>query len=149
MSTNHTTNYDLCQWEATDQVLRTDFNEDNARIDAALESLKTAISLRGNCKVLYGSYKGNNKFGSLNPTSLTFSSQPLLVIIFDTGFGGYMFLPYGAENTFMHYFDNAGIQDIHVAWSDKTVSWWGNNTLSQANDAARNYRYIALVAIDA
>ena len=31
MSTNHTTNYDLCQWEATDQVLRTDFNQDNAR----------------------------------------------------------------------------------------------------------------------
>ena len=36
MSTNHTTNYDLCQWEATDQVLRTDFNQDNAKIDAAL-----------------------------------------------------------------------------------------------------------------
>ena len=36
MSTNHTTNYDLCQWEATDQVLHTDFNADNAKIDAAL-----------------------------------------------------------------------------------------------------------------
>ena len=36
MSTNHTANYDLCQWEATDQVLRTDFNADNAKLDAAL-----------------------------------------------------------------------------------------------------------------
>ena len=36
MSTNHTANYNLCQWEATDQVLRTDFNQDNAKIDAAL-----------------------------------------------------------------------------------------------------------------
>ena len=39
MSTNHTANYDLCQWEATDQVLRTDFNQDNAKLDAALKSL--------------------------------------------------------------------------------------------------------------
>ena len=37
MSTNHTTNYNLNQWEATDKVLRTEFNEDNAKIDAALK----------------------------------------------------------------------------------------------------------------
>lgn len=36
MSTNHTPNYNLCQWEATDQVLRSDFNQDNDKIDAAL-----------------------------------------------------------------------------------------------------------------
>jgi len=36
MSTNHTTNYNLCQWEAEDQVKRTDFNTDNAKLDAAL-----------------------------------------------------------------------------------------------------------------
>lgn len=41
MSTNHTANYDLCQWEATDQVLHTDFNEDNAKIEAALAQLET------------------------------------------------------------------------------------------------------------
>lgn len=39
MSTNHTENYDLCQWLATDPVLRTDFNSDNAKIDAALTTL--------------------------------------------------------------------------------------------------------------
>ena len=43
MSTNHTTNYDLCQWEATDQVLRTDFNQDNAKSDAALKINADAI----------------------------------------------------------------------------------------------------------
>ena len=36
MAANQTTNYQLNQWEATDQVLRTDFNADNAKIDAAL-----------------------------------------------------------------------------------------------------------------
>ena len=45
MSTNHTANYNLCQWEATDQVLRTDFNQDNAKIDAALKELSLANSV--------------------------------------------------------------------------------------------------------
>lgn len=36
MSTNHTPNYALSQWQAADQVLRTDFNEDNLKIDTAL-----------------------------------------------------------------------------------------------------------------
>ena len=36
MATNQTTNYQLNQWEPTDQVLRTDFNADNAKIDIAL-----------------------------------------------------------------------------------------------------------------
>ena len=32
MATNYTTNYDLCQWEPTDPVIRTDFNADNAKL---------------------------------------------------------------------------------------------------------------------
>ena len=37
MAANQTENYGLNQWLATDQVVRTDFNADNAKIDAALE----------------------------------------------------------------------------------------------------------------
>ena len=39
MAANQTTNYQLNQWEATDQILRTDFNADNAKVDAALAGL--------------------------------------------------------------------------------------------------------------
>ena len=53
MASNHTTNYNLNQWEATDKVLRTDFNEDNAKIDAALKghadgiaALETAVAAK-------------------------------------------------------------------------------------------------------
>ena len=42
MASNHTTNFELCQWQADDQVKRTDFNEDNAKIDAALSALGKA-----------------------------------------------------------------------------------------------------------
>ena len=44
MSTNHTPNFNLSQWEAGDKVLRTDFNADNAKIDAALAGLNTDLS---------------------------------------------------------------------------------------------------------
>ena len=36
MASNYTTNYGLCQWEATDQFVRSEFNQDNQKIDAAL-----------------------------------------------------------------------------------------------------------------
>ena len=38
-----TQHYQLNQWAADDQVLRTDFNADNAKIDAALAQ-------KGNCQ---------------------------------------------------------------------------------------------------
>ena len=44
MASNHTTNYQLCQWQADDQVKRTDFNEDNAKIDAALNDLSGGLA---------------------------------------------------------------------------------------------------------
>ena len=39
MASSYTSSYQLCQWEATDKVLRTDFNGDNQKIDAALAGL--------------------------------------------------------------------------------------------------------------
>ena len=44
MASNYTEKYGLCQWEATDAVLRTDFNEDNQKIDAALKTQAGNIS---------------------------------------------------------------------------------------------------------
>ena len=52
MSTNHTTNYGLCQWLATDQVLRTDFNQDNAKIDTALKSLSDQVGQKASQSAL-------------------------------------------------------------------------------------------------
>ena len=45
MAANQTTNYQLNQWEATEQVLRTDFNADNAKVDAALAGQMDQASL--------------------------------------------------------------------------------------------------------
>jgi len=37
---NTTANYHLSQWDPEDRVLRTDFNNDNAKLDAALQALE-------------------------------------------------------------------------------------------------------------
>lgn len=42
MASNYTEHYDLCQWEPTDAVQRVEFNQDNAKLDAALAELETA-----------------------------------------------------------------------------------------------------------
>ena len=41
---NKTSNYQLCQWDGEDRILRTDFNEDNAKIDAALKQQSNSIA---------------------------------------------------------------------------------------------------------
>ena len=40
---NRTTNYNLCQFEETDRVQRTDFNEDNVKIDAAVKAVDRRV----------------------------------------------------------------------------------------------------------
>ena len=40
MASNHTEHFSLNQWLPDDQVHRTDFNEDNAKLDAALNDLR-------------------------------------------------------------------------------------------------------------
>lgn len=42
MASNYTEHYDLCQWEPTDAVQRVEFNQGNAKLDAALAELETA-----------------------------------------------------------------------------------------------------------
>ena len=75
MSSKHTPNYNLSQWESEDKVLRTDFNEDNAKIDAALKALQGAVDIHGMVKAegtyigVYPSYTANVGF------------QPSMVII--------------------------------------------------------------------
>ena len=95
MATNYTTNYQLCQWEATEKVLRTDFNEDNQKIDAALSAHDTALAgkvssgelaaldqrttaLENRSTLITGTYKGD---GAASRTiSLGFTPKAVLVM---------------------------------------------------------------------
>jgi len=92
MPSSYTPNYNLNQWEADDRVQRTDFNADNAKIDAALSGFSDRLALLERAVPNLGRYVGffglqdileRKKTPSqwamacetfLNPTPLTLSS---------------------------------------------------------------------------
>ena len=92
VASNYTTNYQLNQWEAADQVLRTDFNQDNQKIDAALAGLAAkntelegavaaAVAGAGNCQMELFTYTGTGAYGTENPTRVQFSHLPEFFLI--------------------------------------------------------------------
>ena len=68
-----TPNYGLHQWEPEDSFLRTDFNQDHVRIEAALD---------GKAVLLRGSFTGNGSTQEIilgfRPTMVCFSMSPYL-----------------------------------------------------------------------
>ena len=52
MATNQTTNYQLNQWEPADAVQRVEFNQDNAKMDAALKALSDQVVQKANQSAL-------------------------------------------------------------------------------------------------
>lgn len=91
MASNYTANYGLCQWEPGDSFMRSEFNGDNARVDAALHALESgkaeaaavtalAGAVNGKCRLAAGSYTGNGvKAGDSQTVSVGFAAQAVLV----------------------------------------------------------------------
>lgn len=139
MATKHTANYSLNQWEATDPVLRTDFNADNSKIDAALKSLNTtvqqhatqlsqqatALAKCGSCKFYYTTYVGNGE----DVCTITFPQKPMVAFL------------YGEPNVnlIIHREAETAILNgygANLAWSGNTLTL--TNTRS---GAAPNFNY--------
>ena len=57
MSSGHTNYCSLNQWQASDKVLRTEFNEDNQKTDTALSSLDSRLKTLEN-RLTLNSYVG-------------------------------------------------------------------------------------------
>ena len=62
MASGQTQYYELNQWEGRDQVLRTEFNADNARIDRALHELRAR-----NCQLYMLTYTGRGAAAAASP----------------------------------------------------------------------------------
>ena len=103
----HTTNYNLSQYDATDRVTRDAFNADNLAIDAALKRVSdaagaaqstansassaaaaaqsaanaAAAAAAAGAKIVTGTYTGTGTYGQSSPNSLTFSGTPQLVFV--------------------------------------------------------------------
>ena len=146
---NQTSNYQLSQWDPDDRILRTDFNEDNAKIDEALKANASAISSeastrasaissltrelakKGNVRVEIQTYVGTGKYGTDNPNSVTFSEPPFLLLI---GSGGSWGCNIGANRT-MKISASSSMGVCNGTWSGGTYTWSDNSAASQLNTA--------------
>ena len=165
MASNYTEHYDLCQWEATDQVQRTEFNADNAKIDAALDALAgqvaekadgddlaalsetvaghtAALALRGNCQIYTTTYTGK---GTVSRT-FSFPKQPLLVIIG----GPSIYLVAVRGITALLSTENGESNNLTGTWSGTalTVAYngnWGGGDRRACNASGSSYRIVALL----
>ena len=145
MASNYTENYNLCQWEATDQVLRTEFNEDNTKIDAVLTSIQTILNGKGNCQMWTTTYKGTGGYGTNSFNYLTFPARPLMVGIFNTTGPEYMFLTYGMGAA---YVQSIPLVRNQVQWEENTVRWCLHDisdALGQMNAGGYIYRVVAIL----
>ena len=158
MASNYTENYGLCQWEATDQVLRTEFNEGNAKMDTAIAENATAITAltaqlaqTGNCRIETFTYTGTGTYGEENPTRIQFSGKPVFFMVYE----GY-FILFGSYNDVQGSMIYRVERDYDTSTSPLTLHWSGtqvsfyNETYAsyQGNVAGRLYRVLALFAED-
>ena len=146
MSTNKTANYQLNQWEPGDQVLRTDFNEDNKKLDDALGALASknaalegAVAQRGNCRMEVVRYTGN---GSESIT-IPFAEKPLWFLVF--GEDGILFGSGQSDTAVSTYHDpvihGATIGSQTISWTGGTATFGPWPTLAgYLNKSGRSYR---------
>lgn len=167
MPSNHTQNYQLNQWEPEDQVLRTDFNEDNAKIDAAvkavdvrvdglaqskadqsaLEAVKQTLSQHaaelaglGNCQIEIITYTGQGSYGAENPTRINFpSGRPLFFVAFGAGVIG---VGTRLESSLLTANDT-GTLTLTGSWSGNQFSFYTSHTVRQMNSINRTYYVVA------
>ena len=140
MSTK-TEHYQLNQWEPSDPFLRTDFNEDNAKLDAVLAAHDTALAAK--CEVVLGSYTGDGA----SSRTITLGFQPKAVYLCtQNGLAG------SASGAYYIYGGLAmpGKPLCHLESGEKAMEITTNgflltqSTHRQVNVKGWNYYYIAL-----
>ena len=154
MSTNHTTNYNLNQWLATDQVLRTEFNADNSKIDAALKNLSNQdkaleealnaqgveIGKLGNCEIGFVEYISNHTYGPDHPTRITFPRRPMAFIVI--GYEAVMFSI--CKSGIGLVCSSSTTTDLDLTWSENTVSFYSNANARLQMNSGTNHIYHVL-----
>ena len=142
----HTEYHQLCLWDPEDRILREDFNADNAKTEAALADLTEAVAGCGNCKIEYGSYTGTGNYSSAHKNSLTFSSQPMLVVIQERTTGTFMILMRGCIASYVARSVQTNPDIVRLEWSANKVSWYcGSGADNQFNLSNQIYYYVAFI----
>ena len=129
---NYTQKYQLCQWEETDRILRTDFNADNARLEAAL--------LARPCQFYTSSYVG----AAQQSHTLLFPKKPMLVFILSSI--GFAITAYGFDRICFSGVGDSG-HVIYMEWSGYTCTWSDDRALDLSLPGT-TYSILALLDTD-
>lgn len=153
-SSNKTTNYQLSQWAAADQVRREDFNMDNQRIDTALKNLDTAIKSVSTAqsagpKIAIGSYTGDGTYGADAPNQLTFDFTPKFVFIMESSGSIYdRLIAFRGMTSAKGYgsFVDSSYDSTHViTWGTNSITWYNRRGEGyQFNVEQWVYYYLAI-----
>ena len=151
-STNKTTNLELNQWVGTDPVLMADFNADNAKIDAAVQSLYAAMALLPH--IATGTYTGSGEQGSSHPNTLSFPFAPKFVFIIGEYYACFFI---GGAAIAGGWTITSGVANLkqQVTWSGNSMSWylrtaygessnWSAAPKYQLNNSNETYTYFAI-----
>ena len=152
MASNHTEHFSLNQWLPDDQVKRTDFNEDNAKLDAALDALSGGLAEKAGQaaldalaaevekkattaaleavraampKIAVGTYTGNGSCGQSHPRTLDFTAtlgRPPKFVVVRSKDGDHRCLFLILGMTN----SNNHLSDSYIMDTKNTVTWSGN-----------------------
>ena len=158
-----TENYQLCLWDPEDKVLRTDFNEDNEKIERALKKKAEQSALdtlekqmaekaektahdalagqvtaleQGRLRYKFDSYTGNGTAGKNNPTQLEFDFKPLmLLIVHPTSqiYGGFPWLR-GMRCGHSYLNTSGSTSYMYLTWEERAVQWYSYYSNASGGD---------------
>ena len=141
---NYTEHYQLHQWEGSDSFLRTDFNEDLAKIDNALNQLAGST-----LHIASGSYAGTGEAGAEHPNQLTFEFVPKMVVLtVDAGQeleNGTVLVAGQTRSSGMGTsYSGGSCLNLYITWSEQGLSWYSAKVSYQLNKSGQTYRYFAV-----
>ena len=143
---NQTSNYQLNQWEKTDRVQMEDFNNDNAKIDAALKAANeaAAAAAANGAKIVTGAYTGNG--AATRTISLGFTPKAVLVMTnqgemrdLEVSYGGLAVTGYPAVNRGVAVVTIVS-NGFQVVYNDASTSTYKH----YSNRASTTYHYVAV-----
>ena len=129
---SYTTNYQLHQWEASDDFLRTDFNEDFAKIDAGIKSAADAsASGLASLDASKAEFVTGNYVGTGGTQSISLGFQPRAVLV-----SNHSYATFAARDS-----RNNLLEITSSGFSAVEQSSWGIDT---PNTNGQRYAYMAM-----
>ena len=115
-------------------------NSEISQRQAADSSLQTALALKGNCQIYYGTYTGDGQ----QTRTLTFPGRPLLIQIMG---GNLQCLSVQGNPNLMCRTNGSAGEVCNASWSGNTFTWSGYSEY-RANNSGKTYHLVALIAPD-